>query len=85
LFGLTLDLANDLVGMQVFDLLATFDRPLYARDRVLSQQLQNPDVLASAGWCAVALFQLLPHAGKHGWQAPVAIHVRVIQRSRPSP
>ena len=79
-FGQTLSGLNNQIGVQRDFPPAPFYRLLYPSDRMLGQQLQDPDVLTSPGGGAISSLEIFSQRGKIRWQFPVAKHRRMIQR-----
>jgi len=83
-FGGAFDPADDAVRVSTFRSTQLFDRRLHSRLRMTRQQLQHTHVLTHAGADAMPLFQPPTQFQKDRRQLPVPIHVRVIQRGRPT-
>ena len=81
-FGQTLRGLNDHIGMQRGFPPAPLYRLLHSGDRMLGQQLQDPDVLTSTGGGAIPGLEIFSQRGKNRRQFPVAKHRRMIQRRR---
>ena len=73
---------NNQIGVQRDFPPAPFYRLLYPSDRMLGQQLQDPDVLTSPGGGAISSLEIFSQRGKIRRQFPVAKHRRMIQRRR---
>jgi hypothetical protein len=83
-FGGAFDPADDAVRVSTFRSTQLFDRRLHSRLCMTRQQLQHTHVLTHAGADAMPLFQPPTQFQKDRRQLPVPIHVRVIQRGRPT-
>jgi hypothetical protein len=83
-FGQTLRGLNNQIGMQGGFPAAPLDRLLYSLDRMLGQQLQDPDVVPRPSRGTIPGLELLSQRSKDRRQFPVAKHRRMIQRRRPS-
>ena len=55
---------------------------LDALQGMFGQQLQHADVMASAGMPTMADLEAIAQLTERGWQAPIAVDVRVIQVGR---
>lgn len=56
--------------------------PLHARQRMHGQQLQYSNVMPGARQSAVLSFKMLPQLTERRWQAPIPVHLCVIQTPR---
>ena len=81
-FGQTLSSLNNQIGVQRSFSPAPFYRLLHSWDRMLGQQLQDPDVLTSPVRRAIPGLEIFSQRGKNRRQFPVAKHRRMIQRRR---
>jgi len=73
---------NNQIGMQRGFPPAPFYRLLYSWDRMLGQQLQDPDVLTSTGGGAIPDLEIVSQREETRRQFPLAKHRRMIQRRR---
>jgi hypothetical protein len=74
---------NDQIGMQQSFPAALLDCLLDSLDRMLGQQLQDPDVLPRSGSGTIPGLELFAQRSKDRRQFPAAKHRRMIQRRRP--
>ena len=81
-FSQTLSGLNNQIGMQWDFPAAPLYRLLYSWDRMLGQQLQDPDVLTSSARGAIPGLEIFSQRGKTRRQFPLAKHRRMIQRRR---
>ena len=73
---------NNQIGVQRGFPPAPLYRLLYSGDRMLGQQLQDPDVLTSTVRRTIPGLEIFSQRGKNRRQFPVAKHRRMIQRRR---
>ena len=76
------DAADDSLGVGSVLTTQLFDGGLHALQRMLSKQLQNPNVLPHAGTGSMPIFKPLTKFREHRRQRPLPVDVRVIQRRR---
>jgi hypothetical protein len=81
-FGQTLRGLNNQIGVQWDFPMTSFDRLLDSLDRMLGQQLQDPDVVPRPRSGTMPGLELFAQRGKDRRQFPVAKHRRMIQRRR---
>jgi len=82
--GGTFDASDDPFRVGSFGSTKLFDRLLHSFDGMRCQQLQHSNELPDAGAGSMPILEPLTQFLKDAWQLPLAIDVRVIQRSGPT-
>jgi hypothetical protein len=62
----------------------SFDRLTHVVQRMISQQLQNPDKPPRAGYGTVVFFQFDTELGEAGRELPVPVHRSMVKRAWPA-